>query len=69
MSLSLHIRLQITKKAELELSAAVCDIVEKNGLTMVEAVRMLAKETEHWTVYALRAERHPKNPNKKADEA
>lgn len=40
-----------------------------HGLTLNESVKILLEEVESNHKYALRHERHPKNPDKKYDEA
>jgi hypothetical protein len=57
------------QKAEIEMKDALIKIIKKHDLTAIEIVRILLFEAGSWSKYALRAERHPRNPNKKGDEA
>jgi len=65
----LHPRTQVVRVAETAFGTALLKLVEKHDLTEIEVMRMLLSEAQRWSVYILRRERHPRNPNKKADEA
>lgn len=67
--MKLHPRLFIVQQAEAKLGLAVSDIVKEHGLTPTEISMALIDVGRRWLTYALLAERHPKNPGKKADEA
>lgn len=74
--IELHPRYQITKRFELALREAIGKVIEAHAvdhLTPLEVARVLntvlGSETGHWLNYCLRDERHPDDPEKKADEA
>lgn len=69
ISMRIHWRTQIVLKAKSDMDVAVLKLVNKYGLTAVEVVTLLLQSAESWNVFALRQERHPKEPDKKADEA
>lgn len=64
----LHPRYQQVAKAGNEIGAAIIEIVQKYEITEAELVRILLSETLSWHKYILREERHPGDPEKKADE-
>ncbi len=64
--MKLHPREQKTKKASLALEEAVLNIVREHDITFIELVQMLAACLQSWSKYALRAERHPEQPDKPA---
>lgn len=64
--MKLHKRFAIVQKAHIEFREAVSKIEEKHQLTFVEIVGMLADEIESHAKFALRAERHPDDPDSPA---
>lgn len=64
-----HPRTQKVRLARLDIERAVLEISEREGLTFVETVQALADTLQLLGKHALRSERHPRNPNKGADEA
>jgi hypothetical protein len=67
--ITIHPRTRIVDQAKREIAEAVSAAIDKHGLTFVEVTKILALEILDWSKYALRAERHPDDPGKKADEA
>lgn len=65
----LHPRTLVVREAETAFGTALLKLVEKHNLTEIEVIRMLLGEAQSWSIYILRRERHPRHPNKKADEA
>ena len=65
----LHPRMQQVRLARGEISEAVMDIAKDRSLTMIETVGILTEVAQEWCRHLLRAERHPDDPEKKADEA
>jgi hypothetical protein len=66
--MKLHPRTTKVNVARNELDTAVWQWMERHDLTYVEAVRSLLAITETITKYQLRMERHPDDPERKADE-
>jgi hypothetical protein len=64
----LHPRTLPVQQASNELDGLVWDWMERHDLTYVEAVRCLLETTQGITKYVLRDERHPDDPEHKADE-
>jgi hypothetical protein len=64
----LHPRLQIVTAAGRDLSDAVDRVCREHQLTDVEALRLLHEQSGRFTTWLLRAERHPDDPDRKADE-
>lgn len=64
----IHSREAAVKAAELDLSKAILDVVEKRGLTDAEALRCVNAAFGDWigsiAKHAIRAERHPDDPEK-----
>jgi len=69
MSIQLHARTLVVARCRNRLGAAVNAMWEDDELTAAEIVHILASLTSEYTKYCLRSERHPEDPNKKADEA
>ena len=65
--MKLHPRPMMVKRAEVELSQFLLQWAERHGLTGCEMVRALTEQIQMCLKYMLRAERHPEDPNKKAD--
>lgn len=65
----MHQRTMLAKRAEMDLSIAVNDVVRKYDLTYIELFQILTTITQSWLKYALREERHPDDPDKGGDEA
>lgn len=64
----LHERTLMVQKARGEISTMVFEYAEKNDLTSVELLQALTSVIETELKYMLRAERHPDDPSKRADE-
>lgn len=69
MGLRIHPRLLKVKEVSAKLGIRVCDLIEEYNLTAIEAVSILLELAQVWNRYALRVERHPDDPTRKADEA
>lgn len=55
--------------ARADMQKAVCDVVSKHrDLTHVELISILNEVQQGWIGYALRDERHPDDPDKRAGE-
>lgn len=67
--LRVHERTQLVQRAGIEMSIACSEIWEKHDLTTAEYVHCLVQLPAGATKYLLREERHPDDPEKKADEA
>jgi hypothetical protein len=67
--LRLHPRTMPVQRAEVEIRAQLLDLQEEYDLTDIEMLRILISAQQSITKYMLRAERHPGNPDMKADEA
>lgn len=65
----LHERFKKVEKAKLELRKTFWEELEKHDLTYMEAVLCLSDILQSIVKYGLRSERHPDEPDKKADEA
>lgn len=65
----LHARTQIVNAASLDLEKAVWKVMADHDLTYIEALKILNLAEQAVIRFALRQERHPRSPNKKADEA
>lgn len=68
MSLKLHERYFIVRKAHNELMGAALEVMKRHELTALEWTGLFIEIAGHEFKYALRAERHPDDPEKKADE-
>jgi hypothetical protein len=66
--MKLHPRTMMVKRAEVELSQFLLDWAERHELTSCEIARALTEQTRMCLKSILRAERHPEDPNKKADQ-
>lgn len=68
--MKLHSRVMPCQKARLDISTAIQDAVTKNpGLTYWEVIMILNEVTgSDWIKYAIRAERHPDDPEKRGGE-
>lgn len=67
--MKLHERTPIVQKAEAELGVALWAHPAVKELTPLELTSVMARLTAGAVRLALRAERHPDDPEKKADEA
>lgn len=65
----LHKRTLPVKQAERELDEYVGDWIFRHKLTYGEVTRILCGVLQVWAKYQIREERHPKNPDKRGDEA
>ncbi len=68
MSIQLHPRYFIVRKATADINAAIESAWFAHELTHTEVIRILLEIAQRFTVDPLRAERHPEDPDKKADE-
>lgn len=66
--MKVHPRLFEVSAAEAELQMEFIRIAQKHEITVIEALGILTRMAQQQAVYALRAERHPKDPAKRADE-
>lgn len=66
--MKLHKRTMIVQGADAELGSLLMDWIQKHDLTWVEAVRCLMGQAQGFMKYVLRAERHPDDSEKRADE-
>jgi hypothetical protein len=66
--LRLHKRTMPVQKAEGHLNRYLHEFQEEYDLTDIEMLRALIQCQMHLTKYMLRAERHPDDPERKADE-
>jgi hypothetical protein len=66
--MKLHPRTMMVKRAEVELSQFLRQWAERHELTWCEMARALTEQIQMCLKYMLRAERHPEDLNKKADE-
>lgn len=67
--MKLHPRTLPVQHAENELRGRLLDWQIEHDLTDVEVIRALLGLGHEWSKYLLRAERHPGDPDTKADEA
>jgi hypothetical protein len=64
-----HKRTQPVALASSAISLALWEMQDQHGLTDVEMLQALASHQQSMLKYMLRAERHPEDPDKRADEA
>lgn len=64
-----HERIHIVQRASAEIAIAVNDLSSRHGLTLVEKAQALTAELARVHKHMLREERHPGNPEARADEA
>ena len=69
MGIKLHERTMHVQGAGVKIKQAILDAASDLDLTAIELARILQQEAMTWMTYALREERHPDDPEKKADEA
>lgn len=67
--MKIHDRYFKVRDAALELSEALMGIIKKHDLTYAEVQSIILEQAQTWNKYAIRAERHPEDPDKKGDEA
>ena len=67
--IKLHPRMGMISTAEAKLKIVFFDELKKHNLTYIEAMQAAVGIQTSLLRYALRAERHPEDPEKKADEA
>lgn len=65
----LHKRTIIVQRARNELAEFLLNLEEKHELTIGEILCLLSNEAAHFAVAQIREDRHPDDPDKKADEA
>ena len=68
MGMKLHSRYFPVRNAHNELASWLLDWMERHDLTWIEAIMCLTEIAHDWMRYPLRRERHPDEPEKKADE-
>ncbi len=64
---TIHPRTLIVKRAQNEIGKSILDLAVKHELTYIELVHVLTEEIQSHTKFALRRERHPKDPDAPAD--
>lgn len=67
--MKLHPRYAVAKAAGDDIGDAIDAAVAAHDITYAEVLVILAEQQRKWATFALRAERHPDNPERKADEA
>ena len=67
--MKLHPRTLPVQGAEASIGLALIDMQREHDLTDVEMLRALLSCIQHISTHLLRAERHPGDPDRKADEA
>lgn len=67
--MQLHPRTLKVQEAGAEIGLAVVKLAEKHDLTAIEVMKCLLQCAQSWNTMSLREERHPENPDHKADEA
>lgn len=65
----IHPRTKTVNKARGELTEFLCDLEQRHELTIGEVLSLLGEEVMHFARFQVRADRHPHDPDKKADEA
>lgn len=66
--MKLHSRTQLVNRAGADIRLALINLQDEYGLTDVEMLRELLTACDTRAKWMLRAERHPDDPGKKADE-
>ena len=66
--LKLHKRTMLVQRARADLGMYLCTFQKEHDLTDVELAQILTRQLESVLKYVLRAERHPGDPERKADE-
>lgn len=66
--MKLNRRTMAVSKARAEFRNYVLDFTVKHDLTMIEMAQILTEGLADFLKYMLRAERHPDDPDRKADE-
>ena len=64
-----HPRTQTVQLARVAIAHQIITMADAEGLTYVETVQAITAALELLSKHALRAERHPNDPDKGADEA
>lgn len=64
----LHPRTMLVQQARVELGRMLLDLEERYGLTPAETVSALSEQLSRVARYAIRAERHPDDPDRGGDE-
>lgn len=65
----IHPRLIVVQRAELALDTFMIGLVNEHDLTPAEQISLLANQIKTVSMYAIRSERHPDDPEKRGDEA
>ena len=66
--LRLHPRTMIVQSASAHLYGALLNFQSERDLTDAEMMTVLAENVQRWAKFQLRTERHPDDPERKADE-
>lgn len=67
--MKLHPRTLPVQRASADIRAALWTLQDQHGLTYAEMLGALAEHQQRIAKYLLREERHPGEPDRKADEA
>ena len=67
--LRLHPRTMAVQSASAQIHGDLLEVQQERGLTDAEMMTILAENVQRWAKFQLRAERHPDDPERKADEA
>lgn len=67
-AMKLHERTRIVEKAGARIRQVVADALKPDELTYIEFIQVMNEIQASWLRYALREERHPDDPEKRADE-
>lgn len=67
--MEIHPRVQVVEAAQVDLAESFTKIVLKHQLTYLEGLKILMNQALRLSQFALRDERHPDDPTRKADEA
>jgi len=66
--LRLHARTMTVHRAEGELGMMLVELQQRHDLTDIEMIVIMTAQLQSLAKYPLRAERHPDDPSRKADE-
>lgn len=69
MGIKLHERVLPVQEAAADLGIAVNKALENHELTYLELIQIINELQASWIKYAIRAERHPDDPDKGGAEA
>lgn len=65
--MKVHPRTLLVQQVSAEVGLAILAVLEKHELTYIEIIKILNEQQASCLKYALRAERHPDDPDKPAD--